>query len=150
MEIKTAKAKEIITQREKMITMIMRMKKIHLKMMNYWNSSKVITMPMIRIKIRRIIGSRMIFKRMNMNILIQKFLFRIKKQKTFYTNSSNKNKNKIKLFMIIWMKILKMKKIMVDNLKISIIIKFNKKNKIISQIKKIIKTLIINNKNIMI
>jgi hypothetical protein len=35
MEIKTAKAKEIITQREKMITMIMRMKKIHLKMMNY-------------------------------------------------------------------------------------------------------------------
>lgn len=92
----------------------------------------------------------MIVKRMNMNILIQKFLFRIKKQKTFYTNSSNKNKNKIKLFMIIWMKIQKMKKIMVDNLKISIIIKFNKKNKIISQIKKIIKTLIINNKNIMI
>ena len=92
----------------------------------------------------------MIVKRMNMNILIQKFLFRIKKQKTFYTNSSNKNKNKIKLFMIIWMKIQKMKKIMVENLKISIIIKFNKKNKIISQIKKIIKTLIINNKNIMI
>lgn len=145
MEIKTAKAKEIITQREKMITMIMRMKKIHLKMMNYWNSSKVITMLMIRIKIWRIIGSRM-----NMNILIQKFLFRIKKQKTFYTNSSCKNKNKIKLFMIIWMKIWKMKKIMVDNLKISIIIKFNKKNKKISQKKTIIKTLIINIKNIMI
>ena len=78
----------------------------------------------------------MIIKMRNMNIMIQKYLLKIKKQKSNYISNSYKIRNKIKLFMKIKMKIWIMNKKMEDNLKISIIIKLNKKNNPSFKIKK--------------
>lgn len=79
-------------------------------------------------------------KMKNMIIQIQKLQSKIKKLKRYYINNFCKIKEKIKFYSIIMMMILEMRKIMEENLKISIIINFSTKSKTILKIIKCNKT----------